>query len=124
MKVKIVLIIIALWIGQFSYAQDHKNVTQCVKSLDLTIEEGTYSTEKNSDTENNLIFKSSETASYNETLGSSTDFFSLEEWKRTKKILLKNKERIVKMGTYITRKIDTVFIPIPSFSGESSISGW
>ncbi|PKV49610.1 hypothetical protein ATE84_1642 [Aquimarina sp. MAR_2010_214] len=55
-----------------------------------------------------------------------TSIYSEKKWKKIRKQIQKNKKRLFKYknSVYASKKIDTVYLDIPTYSGKSRLSGW
>ncbi|WP_132065762.1 MULTISPECIES: hypothetical protein [Aquimarina] len=55
-----------------------------------------------------------------------TTIYSEKKWKKIRKQIEKNKKRAskYKSNVYASKKIDTIYLDIPSNSGKSRLSGW
>ncbi len=55
-----------------------------------------------------------------------TNRYSEKEWKKIRKQIQRNKKRVskYKSNVYASKKIDTIYLDIPSHNEKSRLSGW
>ncbi|WP_152538556.1 hypothetical protein [Aquimarina macrocephali] len=55
-----------------------------------------------------------------------TNRYSEKKWKKIRKQIQRNKKRVskYKSNVYASKKIDTIYLDIPSHNGKSRLSGW
>ncbi|WP_299312212.1 hypothetical protein [uncultured Aquimarina sp.] len=117
MKLKMIIMIALIWIGQSTFGQvsETKNDTiENTNSEDL----------KEKDTKDTLIKSVSEQdISYN---SKNETFYSEKEWKKVKRQIRRNKKRITsnRDGIHNSKILDTVYLEIKIPKTNSQITDW
>jgi len=109
----------------FSFGQDYKNNIKSIKEIDIKIEKGQYQADT-SISADRLIIEISENLNKNQKQTSSSFPYTDEEWTEIKRQILKNKKRVLdNKEIFISKVVDTVFVPIPTdIQNTSQLSGW
>ncbi len=120
MKTKVLATIVFLCIFSTSFGQDYKNNFSSVNSIDDQIQEKHYTTDEIPLADRLLLRIPIKNISYRD-----KKFYSKKEWKKIKKQLLKNKQRISEQNSiHSSRTLDTIYLDIPTQREKSRLSGW
>ncbi|WP_152538293.1 hypothetical protein [Aquimarina megaterium] len=119
MKMKIAMTTVLLLC--ISYSSIGQSNTTDFKSITITTTNNTLQKQASSYTIN-----SAEANKNVAQQSKNTTIYSEKKWKKIRKQIEKNKKRAskYKSSVYASKKIDTIYLDIPSNSGKSRLSGW
>ncbi len=120
MKLKVLITILMLCICSISFGQDFKSNLTSVKTIDDQIQEKEFSTDREVIVADRLLLKTP----IDNISRKDKQFYSKKEWRKIKKQLFKNRKRISKLEIHTSKEVDTIYLDIPAYSTESSLSGW
>ncbi|MHA7056176.1 hypothetical protein ACWGOQ_0003080 [Aquimarina sp. M1] len=116
MKLKIVLVLVLVWVGQSAFGQAYETKNKLEDNnnqKELTVNQA----ENKSITS---ISKSDQLSMINDV------YFSDKEWEKTKRQIRRNRKRIVssRNGIHTTKKLDTIYLEIKIPTNNSRITDW